>query len=220
MALDPVILGRRLREARENRQLTQEQAAQAIGISRSALVHIESGKRSLSTLEFSALTKLYRRSPADFFAEEETWGSREDDPLLIIHRLPTELVDDPEVNRQVSRYVELCAIGVDLETTLGIQHLISLPTGELLEKGGPSRRSRFTFTSAGDEPAEAEERPAPGSQQITYQDVVALARQIVRLAVEAYRREEVSQGWLRDLSDKLEVSADVLVELAEAAAED
>lgn len=44
--------------------------------------------------------------------------------------------------------------------------------------------------------------------------------QIVRLAIEAYRREEVTQGWLRDLSDKIEVSADVLVELAEAATQD
>src|SRR5262245_39296725 len=43
MALDPITLGRRLREARENRRLTQEQAAQAIGISRTALVHIEAG---------------------------------------------------------------------------------------------------------------------------------------------------------------------------------
>jgi hypothetical protein len=42
--------------------------------------------------------------------------------------------------------------------------------------------------------------------------------QIVRLAVEAYRRDEVSQGWLRDLSDKLEMPAEELVELAEAAA--
>jgi hypothetical protein len=45
-----------------------------------------------------------------------------------------------------------------------------------------------------------------------------LVSQIVRLAVEAYRREEVSQGWLRDLSDKLEMPAEELVELADAAA--
>ena len=43
--------------------------------------------------------------------------------------------------------------------------------------------------------------------------------QIVRLAVEAYRRKEVSQGWLRDLSEKLEMPAEELVELAKAAAE-
>ena len=154
---------------------------------------------------------------------------------------------------------------------------------DVLDKGGPSRRYRVTYSSAGGEPAEAEERPAPGSQQITYQDVATLAHyfgvsypaavyrlndlnflnadekasmlekvelagrllramddfdgcedeedsqpgrkpdrelvsQIVRLAIEAYRREEVSQGWLRDLSDKLEMSAEELVELAEAAA--
>ncbi len=420
MTLDPITLGRRLREARENRQLTQEDAAEAIGISRTALVHIESAKRSLSTLELSKLSKLYGRSPSDLLSEEDTQPNRDEDPLLIIHRLPPELANDPEVNRQVSRCVELCSVGVELETALGVQGSISLPSYELpcpsrpsqatrqgeqvaenerrrlglgygpiadmsdlittqgvwasgvrglpnemsgiflrhssigmvilvnyghprprkrfsyaheyahalldrktssaivsskdnsqefierranafaaaflmpadgvrwflelLEKGGSSRRYRVTYTSAGneDEPAEAEERPVPGSQEITYQDVVAFAHhfgvsypaaayrmsdldfitkdekesllarsdigsrllksmddfeecdeeghpvrkpdrelvsQILRLAIEAYRREEVSQGWLRDLSDKLEMPTDELVELAEAAAD-
>ena len=417
--MDPITLGRRLREARENRRLTQEQAAQAIGISRTALVHIEAGKRSLSTLELSQLAKLYQRSIADFFAEDEVQPSSEEDPFVVIRRLPPELFDDPEVNRQVSRCVQLCSIGVDLETTLGVAGSVSLPAYELrpptkpfeatrqgeriaeeerrrlglgygpiadmadlistqgvwasgvpglppemsgiflrhssigmvilvnyrharcrkrfsyaheyahalldrkntsaivsrrensqdfierranafaaaflmpadgvrwfldevLEKGGPSRRYRVTYSSAGGAPDEAEERPAPGSQQITYHDVATFANyfgvsylaavyrlsdlnflnadekasmleksdlaarllramddfddcdeeeshperkadrelvsQIVRLAIEAYRREEVSQGWLRDLSDKLEMQAEELVELAEAAA--
>jgi Zn-dependent peptidase ImmA (M78 family)/transcriptional regulator with XRE-family HTH domain len=421
MALDPITLGKRLRKARENRGLTQEQAAKAIGISRTALVHIEAGKRSLSTLELSRLAKLYHRSVADFFAEEEAAQSCEDDPLVILLRLPPELLDDPEVKRQVSRCIQLCSIGLDLETTLGIEGSVSLPAyevrsptkpfeatrqgeriaeeerrrlglgygpiadmadlittqgvwasgvrglpqemsgiflrhssigmvtlvhydhstcrkrfsyaheyahalldrkttsasvsrrdnsqdfterranafaaaflmpaegvrwflEEVLEKGGPSRRYRVTYSSAGGEPAEAEDRPAPGSQQITYQDVVTFAHhfgasypaavyrlsdlnfvnsdekanllersalaarlsreidnfdecdeenrrpdrkpdrelvgQIVRLAIEAYRREKVSQGWLRDLSDKLEMPADDLIELAEAATTD
>lgn len=422
MSLDPITLGRRLREARENRRLTQEQAAQAIGTARTALVHIEAGKRSLSTLELSQLAKLYHRSVADFFAEEGAPPTREEDPLVILHRLPPELLDNPEISRQVSRCVELCSIGIDLERTLGVEGPVSLPTydlkpptrpseatrqgeriaeeerrrlglgygpiadmsdlittqglwafgvrglptemsgiflthstigmvilvnydhprarkrfsyahefahalldrkttsaivsrsqnsqeflerranafaaaflmpadgvrwffEEVLEKGGPSRRYRVTFSSAGEEPSEAEERAIPGSQLITYQDVVAFAHhfgvsypaavyrlrdigylnaeekanlleksnlaarllramddfedcdedeasprarkpdrelvsQIVRLAIEAYRREEVSQGWLRDLSDKLEMPADELIELAEAAATD
>ena len=150
----------------------------------------------------------------------------------------------------------------------------------LLEKGEPSRRYRTTYDVAGDQQMEAQERQAPGSQEISYRDVATLAHhfrvsyqaavyrlcdlghirqgdktellersdlglrymsvlyredifernperkerkpdrelvgQVVRLAIEAYRREEVSQGWLRDLSDKLEVPADDLVELAEA----
>lgn len=418
MALDPITLGRRLREARENRRLTQEQAAQAIGVSRTALVHIESGKRSLSTLELSELSKLYHRSVSDFFAEDDARSNREEDPMLILHRLPPELLDDPEVNRQVSRCVDLCSIGVRLEEALGMEDAINLPAyeqhaptrpweatrqgeraadderrrlglgygpiadmadlistqgiwasgvrglpndmsgiflrdasiglvvlvnydhprarkrfsyaheyahalldrkstsaivtreqnrqefierranafaaaflmpeagvrwfmAEHLEKGGPSRRQRITYSSAGNEPVEAEERPAPGSQQITYQDVVAFANHfgvsypaatyrlsdlgflnaqekesllqrsslgsrlleamhsfdcdehgrplrkpdrelvshILRLAVEAYRREEKTLSWIRDLSDKLEMPADYLVEMAEAAAE-
>lgn len=424
MALTPITLGRRLREARENRRLTQEEAAKAIDASRTALVHIEAGRRSLSTLELSQLAKLYARSAADFLADDEISADRGEDPLVILHRLPRELLDDSEVNRRVSRCVELCSIGLDLEKTLGIEGSVNLPFYELrpptrpfeatrqgeriaeeerrrlgighgpiadmsdlittqgvwasgvrglpdemsgiflqhasfglvilvnygharcrkrfsyaheyahalldrkttsaivshransqefierranafaaaflmpadgvrwffdevLEKGGPSRRYRITFNSAGGEPSEAEERPAPGSQQITYQDAVAFAHyfgvsypaavyrlsdlnllnaeqktnligktdlanrllrtmshfeehddndaprqadprkadrelvsQIAWLAIEAYRREQVSQGWLRDLSDKLEMSAEYLIELAEAAAED
>jgi Zn-dependent peptidase ImmA (M78 family)/transcriptional regulator with XRE-family HTH domain len=419
MALDPTILGRRLKEARENRRLTQEQAAQAIGVPRTALVHIEAGKRSLSTLELAELAKLYQRSAADFFAEHELQANPEEDPLLILHRLQPELLDNPEVKRQVSRCIELCSIGVELESTLGISDADTLPLYEQrapanpweatrqgeraaeaersrlglgygpiadmadlistqdiwasgvrglpnwmsgiflrhpsiglvilvnfdhprarkrfsyaheyahalldrkntraivtrednrqefierranafaaaflmpadgvrkflerLEKGGPSRRYRVTYASAGNEPVEAEERAAPGSQLITYQDVVALAHhfgvsypaatyrlndleflnseekarlleksdlgsrllkgmaeyeecqeethrhpakkadrelvnQIIRLAIEAYRREEASESWLRELSEKLEMSAEDLIEQAEAAA--
>ena len=410
--IDPTTLGGKLRAARENRRVTQEQAARAIGIPRTALVHIEAGKRSLSTLELSRLAKLYDRPVADFFSEDDLGVRREEDSRLVLHRLTSGLIDDPAIERQVTRCLELCRIGVELEATLGLRHTISLPSYELtaptkpfeaihqgewvaeeerrrlglgsgpiadladlitaqglwaagvrnlpepmsgiflrhssvrmvilvnrdhprsgqrfsyaheyahalldrnasaivsskansldlgerranafaaafllpaegvkrflelLEKGGPSRRYRVTSTPA-DDPIATEERPEPGSQQITYQDAAALAHyfdasypatvyrlsdlgflnaaettrlierselgrrftafldhdgrrgeraaampdrelvgQIIRLAVEAYRREEVSQGWLRDLSDKVDMPADELVELAEAA---
>jgi hypothetical protein len=44
-----------------------------------------------------------------------------------------------------------------------------------------------------------------------------LVRQIVHLAVEAYRRAEISKGRLRDLSALLDIPARDLVALAEAA---
>jgi len=415
MALDPKTLGRRLKEARENCRLSQEVAAEAAGLSRTALVHIEAGKRSLSTLELSDLAKLYHRSVADFFAEEPIPAGKEEDALIAIPRLTKELVGDEAFQREVLRCVEICRVGVELENILGRRHPISPPfyqppaprrpfeaneQGEwvaneerrrlglgyapisdmadiintqgiwasgvlnlpldisgmfishssirmailvnykhtrerkrfsyaheyahaildrnnqaivskkanapelaerranafaaaflmpssgiewflgLLEKGEPSRRYRTTYDVAGDQQIEAQERPAPGSQEITYQDVATLAHhfkvsyqaavyrlcdlghirqsgklelieksdlgcrymsvlyredifernpekkerkpdlelvsQVVRLAIEAYRREEVSQGWLRDLSATLEVSGEDLVELAEA----
>jgi hypothetical protein len=44
-----------------------------------------------------------------------------------------------------------------------------------------------------------------------------LESQIIALAVEAYRREEISKGKLRDLSKLLELPAKDLIALAEAA---
>lgn len=415
MVLDPKTLGRRLREARENCRLTQEAAAEAVGLSRTALVHIESGKRSLSTLELSDLARLYRRSVVDFFSEEDAAGGKEEDALVAIPRLTKELIGDEAFQREVFRCVDICRVGVELETLLGKRHpttppfyqppaprrpfeaneqgewvaaeerrrlglgyaavadmadlintqgiwasgVLNLPDDisgmfishssirmailvnythsterkrfsyaheyahaildrnnraivsrksnapelaerranafaaaflmpaagvewflALLEKGEPSRRHHTTYDVAGDRQIEALERPAPGSQEITYQDVASLAHhfkvsyqaavyrlcdlghikqaakaelleksplgcrymsvlyredifergvrpqerkpdrelvsQVVRLAIEAYRREEVSEGWLRDLSDKLDVPGEELVELAEA----
>ena len=131
MALDLKTLGRRLRQARENRRLTQEQAAQSIGLSRTALVHIEAGNRSLSTHELSQLAKLYHRPVADFFENEELRPPAEDDLLVVLNRLPPELVSNLEVNRQVLRCLELCRLGVELEKTLGVTNLLSLPTYEV-----------------------------------------------------------------------------------------
>lgn len=415
MALDPKTLGRRIREARENCRLTQEAAAEAVGLSRTALVNIESGKRSLSTLELSGLARLYRRSVVDFFAEDNHSGAQEDDVLIAIPRLTKELVGDEAFQREVLRCVEICKEGVELENLLGRRHPITPPfyqppaprrpfeaneQGEwvaaeerrrlglgyapiadmadlintqgiwasgvlnlpedisgmfishssirmailvnykhgkerkrfsyaheyahaildrnnraivsrksnavdlverranafaaaflmpaagiewllaLLEKGEPSRRQHTTYDVAGDGQIEALERPAPGSQEITYQDVAFIAHhckvsypaavyrlcdlghvkqsakgelldmtglgnrymsvlyredifeqgvkpeeskpdrelvsQVVRLAIEAYRREVVSEGWLRDLSVKLDVPGEELLELAEA----
>jgi len=51
--LDQPTLARRLRKAREDRGLTQQDAADALGISRTAVTQIEGGSRSVSTLELT-----------------------------------------------------------------------------------------------------------------------------------------------------------------------
>ena len=47
-----------------------------------------------------------------------------------------------------------------------------------------------------------------------------LGLEVANLAIEAFRREEISTGYLRDLAEKLGVSGAKLVELAETAAYD
>ena len=51
MSIDQATLAKRLRKARTNSGLSQEQVAQELGIPRTALVHIESGSRTVSTIE-------------------------------------------------------------------------------------------------------------------------------------------------------------------------
>jgi transcriptional regulator with XRE-family HTH domain len=125
MSIDLPTLGMRLREARERRGLTQDQAADSIGASPSAIADIESGQRSLSTLE-------------------------------------------------------LCTLA----------HLFRVPVNHLFTDG----------------PIHDEATPASPM----------LASETVERAVEAYRRGEASQGWLRDVSDELGMPADELIALAEA----
>jgi len=64
-------MGTRLREAREYLGLSQEEAAKAVGLTRSAISLIESGQRKIDALELKKLAELYRRPVIDFTGNEE-----------------------------------------------------------------------------------------------------------------------------------------------------
>lgn len=55
----PVVLGARLKAARTLRRLTQETAAEALGVARTTIVAIEGGKRLLTPQELRVLAKFY-----------------------------------------------------------------------------------------------------------------------------------------------------------------
>ncbi len=58
--ISPELLGDRLRGARSEKQLTQEAAASALGMSRTTLVAIERGQRRVKPSELVALAELYK----------------------------------------------------------------------------------------------------------------------------------------------------------------
>ncbi len=68
--IDATQLGSRLRSARERRALSQQAVADALGVQRTAITNIETGNRSVSTLELARLALIYGRKPADFFDSE------------------------------------------------------------------------------------------------------------------------------------------------------
>lgn len=70
MPVDQAELGRRIRGARESCALTQEDAAEKLGVSRSTLAQIELGNRPISTVELESIAELFGRGIEEFFAAE------------------------------------------------------------------------------------------------------------------------------------------------------
>jgi len=65
MPNDREALGRALRNARENRELSQQDAAEHVGLSRSLVAQIELGNRAVSDDELSKFASLYRTAVVD-----------------------------------------------------------------------------------------------------------------------------------------------------------
>ena len=55
-------IGNRLRQAREYLELKQEEAAEAVGLSRSALSLVENGRRKVDAVELARFANVYNQS--------------------------------------------------------------------------------------------------------------------------------------------------------------
>ena len=119
MTLDAIRIGQRLAEERAKSGLTQEQVAEHLALPRTALVQIEAGRRSVSTLEIARLAKLYRTPVGEFFQESP---AREEDPLVALLRVADELRHDPATAKSIRECVEIFREGAVLEAELGRQH--------------------------------------------------------------------------------------------------
>ena len=140
MAIDPVALGERLKQARINCGLTQEQVAEHLEIPRTAIVGIEAGSRAVSTLELSKLGKLYRHAVDELLQD----GANEEDICVVLHRIDEDFVNDPNAKEEVSRHMAICQEGSSLRGLLGIstesgppEYSLALPrnTMEAVEQG-------------------------------------------------------------------------------------
>lgn len=128
MTIDLATLGKRLRDARVNCGLSQEVVAEQLGLPRTALVHIEAGNRSISTVELSDFARVYSRRIADFFHEAP---NEDADILVALHRLAPEFKDQPLVEREISRHVRICQEGVRLRTLIGLPVISGPPKYDL-----------------------------------------------------------------------------------------
>lgn len=126
MAIDQATLATRLKEARINCGITQEAAADALGMPRTAIVQIEAGNRSVSTLELTGFARLYRRPISSFLEEVE-----EEDLLVALCRAADDFQGRPEIRQEIARHVEICREGTELEQLLGLPERSGPPAYDL-----------------------------------------------------------------------------------------
>lgn len=115
MNLNLTTLGRRLCAARVNCGLSQLQAAELIGLQRTAIVHIEAGRRSVSTLELAAFAEHYQANIVEFFAP----GSGGEDPVAVMLGALSELRDHAKSVASIRHSLLLFSEGKELERALG-----------------------------------------------------------------------------------------------------
>lgn len=143
-------LARRLREARDLAAISQNEAADLLGLPRTAVTQIEGGNRSVSTMELSRLATLYRR-PVSWFLSEEP--DAEEDVLVALHRIAPGFDQASEIRAEVDRCVEICREGVRLEALLGREERAGPPAYR-----EPAPRSTGEAVAQGERVAEQERR--------------------------------------------------------------
>lgn len=129
MKIDQSTLAFRLKEARNTANLTQEQVAQALELPRTAVVQLEAGKRAVTTLELAKLAQLYGRTIASFFDSEGVGD--EEDVLVSLFRAAHVEGQEMPWQAEVSRYLGICRVGVELEHLLGRPPHVGPPTYDM-----------------------------------------------------------------------------------------
>ncbi|WP_420635210.1 helix-turn-helix domain-containing protein [Candidatus Palauibacter sp.] len=110
-------LAERLRRAREECGLTQQQVADTLGLPRSALSKVEGGTRAVSTLELAKLVDLYA-FPASYFLAADNDPPPEDVVHVLLRAIP-QMARDAEVGDALRFSVMLYREGAFLRRLLG-----------------------------------------------------------------------------------------------------
>ena len=142
-------LGRRLRNGRRASHMTQAEAAQLLGVSRSAISQVESGNRNISGLELHRLAHLYGRDIREFLQEEFS----ETAPITALFRSHPDVSLDAPAKESLVLCTELQHHIATLRGLLGLESgLVSVPN-----YSPPAPRSKWDAVQHGGRAA-AEER--------------------------------------------------------------
>jgi Zn-dependent peptidase ImmA (M78 family)/transcriptional regulator with XRE-family HTH domain len=115
-AVDMRELGEELKRARKKRGLTQNDAAEIIGVARTTVTAIEKGDRRIKADELIRLARAYGRRVSDFVRQRPTVQ-----PFAVQFRGPYlgTAEDEEQISVYVNEFEELCRDYVELEEIVG-----------------------------------------------------------------------------------------------------
>jgi Zn-dependent peptidase ImmA (M78 family)/transcriptional regulator with XRE-family HTH domain len=155
MPIDFPAIGKRLKEARVNCDLSQEEVAKGLKIPRVSVVQIENGERQVTIDQLGAFAKLFRRPLSEFFIEQP------EEMLVAILRAAPELESRELIEAEIMRHVTICSRGAELEQLLDIPArtgppayslLAPMNAGEAVEQGLHLARQERLRLGLGDNP--------------------------------------------------------------------
>jgi len=116
--IDPAIIGERLAEARRARRLTQQDAAESLGVARTTVVAMEKGVRRPRAGELVHLARLYGRQVSDFVRGVPARPRGDFVVQFRAARGPSDVIPEPDRTADSLRFEELCRSYVELEELL------------------------------------------------------------------------------------------------------
>ena len=141
-------LGQRLKSAREAIGLTQQQVADEVALTRVAISQIESGHRTVSSLELLHLSRLYGRDMASFLEEKPV----EKDALAVLFRAHPDLVQNRTFYKSLRDAHDLLREYGNLQKLLELDQERNLPP--VYDYGDP--KNVWEAIQMGEHAAEAE----------------------------------------------------------------
>jgi len=140
----PKHLGERIRSARLNLGLNQEQLADEVGLPRPAISQIESGKRAIDSMELVAFSKALRE-PLSFFLEP-LYEEGEEEPVKVLYR------SDDISERDKSTVDDFLVLAKDYTM---LEKLLGLNLSQPLPSWGTEIKTKWDAIVDGQKTAEA-----------------------------------------------------------------
>jgi Zn-dependent peptidase ImmA (M78 family)/transcriptional regulator with XRE-family HTH domain len=145
--IDPAVIGERLADARRARRMTQQQAAEAIGLARTTITAIEKGDRRPRATELLTLARLYGQQVSDLVRPVR----EQPDVSFVVQfrsaRGPASDIPDNERDADSQRFEELCRWYVELEEMVGAPLPRRYPEVYDISATAPERAAEEVATS-------------------------------------------------------------------------